>query len=60
MISKKENARIYTNGKGGLVQSVEKESEGIIKVAFQGQAVSLQEQNTKGEFKSGFAAIQIF
>jgi len=37
-----------------------RESEGIIKVTFQGQAVGPPEQNTKGELKSGFAAIQIF
>lgn len=60
MIRKEENGRISTDWKGGSKQSIERESEGIIKVSFQVQAVSPPEQNTKGELKSGFAAIAIF
>lgn len=60
MIHKEENGRISTDWKGGFMQSIERESEGIIKVTFQVQAISPPEHNTKGELKSGFAAIPIF
>lgn len=40
--------------------TVEKESEGVIKVTFQGQAAGPQKQNTEAELKSRFAAIQKF
>lgn len=60
MIHKEENGRVSTDWKGGLMQSIERQSEGMIKVTFQGQAVSPLEQNTKGELTSGFAVIQIF
>lgn len=46
-------------GKEALCSS-EEDSEGVIKVTFQGQAAQLQEQNPKGELKSNFAAIHIF
>lgn len=44
-------------GKEAL-SNAEERSEGIINVTFQGQAAILQEQNTKGELKTSFVAVQ--